>query len=65
MLAAVALAIEPAEQQPKEGKLVRMHRQLARDGMAQVAEDRAGMLQAMADGAKELAALKAGLPIRD
>jgi hypothetical protein len=42
-----------------------MHRQLARDGMAQVAEDRPGMLQAMADGTKELAALKAGLPIRD
>jgi len=55
MLAAVALAIEPAEQQSKEGSSCEciaacVHR------MAQVAEDRTGMLQAMADGAKELAA---------
>jgi len=35
-----------------------MHRQLARDGMAQVGEDRPGMLQAMADGTEELPALE-------
>ena len=63
LLAAVAFAVKAAEQQTEKGQFVRVHRQLARDRMSQIAEDRPGMLQAMADRAEELAALEAGFAI--
>jgi len=42
-----------------------VHRQLARHRVTQIGEDRAGMLQATADGPEELAALKAGFAGRN
>jgi len=61
-LAAITFTIKALQQQTEKWQFVRVHRQLARDRMAQIAEDRAGMLQTMADGTEELSALEAGFP---
>jgi hypothetical protein len=64
-LAAVAFPIKAAEQQCKKRQIVRVHREFARDSMAQITEDHPGMLQATADGAKKLPSAKAGLSSRE
>jgi hypothetical protein len=59
LLAAVTFAIKTTEQQTEKRQFVGVHRQLPWHWMAQIAEDRPGGFQTMADGAKELPALKA------
>jgi hypothetical protein len=59
LLSAIEFAVKTTEQQTEKGQIVRMHGQLARNRMAQIAEDRPGTLQAVADGAEELPALQA------
>ncbi len=58
-LAAVTLSIKAAEEQAEERHIMRVHGQLARGGMAEIAEDGGGEFDAMAYGAEELAAMKA------
>lgn len=58
LFAAVAFAVVATKEQAKEGQFVGMHGELAGDGMAKIAEDRAGVLQAMPHRAIELAATK-------
>jgi hypothetical protein len=63
LLAAIEFAVKTTEQQSEKGQIMRMHWQLARNRMAQIAEDRPGILQAVADGAEELPALQAGFAV--
>ena len=65
VLTAVAFAVVAAEKQAEEGQLVRVDRELARDGMAEIAKDGAGIFDTIAYGAKELAASEGLLARRD
>jgi hypothetical protein len=60
LLAAVAFPVKTMQQQAEKRQFVGVLGQLPRYRMAQIAENRAGMLLAMADGAEELATLKSG-----
>ena len=60
LLAAVAFAVKTMQQLAEKRQFVGVHGQLPRHRMAQIAENRAGMLQTMADSAEELATLKSG-----
>ncbi len=58
LLMSIAFAVETAEEQAEKRKFVGMHGQLAGDRVAEVAKNGAGMLDTLANRAKELAPLK-------
>jgi hypothetical protein len=64
-LVAVAFAIETAEEKAEEREFVRVHRELAGDGVVQISENGAAVYHAMAHSAEELASLKTFFASRD